>query len=110
MMPQSIAASEVKTIILACEAGMGSSLMSVNALKKKLKKANVSHVTVVHKPARAIPEDAQVIIVHKGLSKVARSKAPNAVVVTFSQFLNDPAFDQVVKAFTDNGEIVDTVG
>jgi mannitol-specific phosphotransferase system IIBC component len=54
-MTQSIAASEVKTIILACEAGMGSSLMSVNALKKKLKKANVSGVTVVHKPARAIP-------------------------------------------------------
>jgi mannitol-specific phosphotransferase system IIBC component len=107
-MTQSIAASEVKTIILACEAGMGSSLMSVNALKKKLKKANVSGVTVVHKPARAIPDDAQVVIVHKGLAKVARNKAPNAVVVTFSQFLNDPAFDRIVKAFADNGEIVDT--
>ncbi|RMG94608.1 MAG: PTS lactose transporter subunit IIB [Chloroflexi bacterium] len=109
-MSQSIAASEVKTIILACEAGMGSSLMSVNALKKKLKKANVSGVTVVHKPARAIPENAQVVIVHKGLAKVVRRKAPNAVVVTFTQFLNDPAFDRVVNAFITNGEIVDTVG
>ena len=109
-MPQSVAASDVSTIILACEAGMGSSLMSVNALKKKLKKANVSGVTVVHKPARAIPEDAQVVIVHKGLAKVARNKAPNAVVVTFNQFLNDPAFDRVVKAFTDNGEIEDSGG
>ncbi len=108
-MSRSISASEVKTIILACEAGMGSSLMSVNALKKKLKKAKVDGVTVVHKPVRAVPTDAQVIIVHKGLAKVARSKAPEAVVVTFSQFLNDPAFDRVVTAFTDNGEIVDTV-
>lgn len=109
-MSHSIAVAEVKTIILACEAGMGSSLMSVNALKKKLKKANVNGVTVVHKPARAIPDDAKVVIVHKGLAKVVRSKVPNAVVVTFSQFLNDPAFDRVVAAFTENGEIVDTAG
>lgn len=109
-MSHSIAAADVKTIILACEAGMGSSLMSVNALKKKLKQAKVDGVTVVHKPVRAVPADAQVIIVHKGLAKVARSKAPEAVVVTFSQFLNDPAFDRVVSAFTENGEIVDTAG
>lgn len=109
-MPHSIAAAEVKNIILACEAGMGSSLMSVNALKKKLKKAKVEGVTVVHKPARAIPADAKVVIVHKGLAKVVRSKVPDAVIVTFSQFLNDPAFDRVVNAFTENGEIVDTAG
>ena len=109
-MSRSISAAEVKTIILACEAGMGSSLMSVNALKKKLKKAKVDGVTVVHKPARAIPDDAKVVIVHKGLAKVVRSKVPNAVIVTFSQFLNDPAFDRVVNAFTENGEIVDTAG
>ena len=34
-MAQSIPSSEVSLIILACEAGMGSSLMSVNSLKKK---------------------------------------------------------------------------
>ncbi len=109
-MAQSIAASKVKTIILACEAGMGSSLMSVNALKKKLKQAKISDVTVMHKPARGIPTDAQVVVVHKGLAGVVRSKAPNAVVVTFSHFLNDPAFDTLVKAFTDNGDIMDTGG
>ncbi len=109
-MAQSIAASEVKTIILACEAGMGSSLMSVNALKKKLKKAKISDVSVVHKPARGIPADAQVVVVHKGLAGVVRSKAPDAVVVTFSHFLNDPAFDTLVKAFTDSGDIMDTGG
>jgi mannitol-specific phosphotransferase system IIBC component len=108
-MTQSIPASQVNTIILACEAGMGSSLMSVNALKKKLKSAKVSNVTVVHKPARGIPQDAQVIVVHKGLAGVARSKAPDAVVVAFTQFLNDPAFDQIVQAFVDNGDIVGNV-
>jgi len=84
---------------------MGSSLMSVNALKKKLKKAKIDNVKVLHKPARAIPEDAQVVMVHEGLANVARSKAPNAVVVTFSQFLNDPAFDYVVNTLVAGGDI-----
>lgn len=103
-MAQSVSASEVSTIVLACEAGMGSSLMSVNALKKKLKKAKVD-VKVMHKPARAIPQDADIVVVHKGLANVARNKAPNAVVVTFSHFLNDPAFDYIVNTLADGGEI-----
>jgi len=103
-MANSVPASEVKTIVLACEAGMGSSLMSVNALKKKLKKANVD-VKVLHKAARAIPADTKLIIVHKGLAQVAQKKAPDAVVVTFSHFINDPAFDRVVQALSEGGEI-----
>lgn len=109
-MTNSVQASQVNTIVFACEAGMGSSLMSVNALKKKLKKANVNGVTVVHKPARAIPADAQVVVVHKGLAKVARSKVPGAIIVTFNHFLNDPVFDKLVQAFVDGSEIADTAG
>src|SRR5512143_482215 len=107
-MSQSISAAQVKTIIFACEAGMGSSLMSVNSLKKKLKAAQVTDVVVVHKAAREIPADAQLVIVHKGLAKVARTKAPNAVVVAFNHFLNDPVFDKVVKALADKTDIVAT--
>jgi mannitol-specific phosphotransferase system IIBC component len=107
-MSQSISAAQVKTIIFACEAGMGSSLMSVNSLKKKLKAAQIADVTIVHKPAREIPADAQVVVVHKGLAKTARAKAPNAVVVAFNHFLNDPIFDKLVKSLVDKSEIIST--
>ncbi|NLG96121.1 MAG: PTS lactose transporter subunit IIB [Chloroflexi bacterium] len=107
-MAPTISASQVKTIIFACEAGMGSSLMSVNALKKKLKAANVMGVTVVHKPAREIPADAQLVVVHKGLAKMARSKAPGAVVLAFNHFLNDPVFDKLVKALAEKSDITAT--
>lgn len=105
-MAKTINAAEVKTIILACEAGMGSSLMTVNFLKKKFKAANVTDVTIIHKPAREVPASAQLIVVHKGLAKVAASKAPDAVVVTFNMFLNDPVFDKLLQAFLDKGDIV----
>jgi mannitol-specific phosphotransferase system IIBC component len=107
-MSQSISASEVKTIIFACEAGMGSSLMGVNSLKKKLKAAQITDVTVFHKPAREIPTDAQVIVVHKGLAKTVHTKAPNAVVLAFNHFLNDPVFDRLIKALVEKTDIVST--
>ena len=107
-MSKSIAASEVKTVIFACEAGMGSSLMSVNSLKKKLKAAQIADVNVIHKPVREVPANAQVVVVHKGLAKSAANKAPNAVVIAFNHFLNDPVFDALVKAFVDKTDIVGT--
>lgn len=107
-MANSISTSEVKTIILACEAGMGSSLMTANSLKKKLKAAGIDDVTVVHKPAREVSADAKLIVVHKGLAKTVAGKAPNAVVVAFNHFLNDPAFDKVINAFVEKAEITGT--
>ncbi|RME12411.1 MAG: PTS lactose transporter subunit IIB [Ardenticatenia bacterium] len=104
-MARSISASDVNTIVVACEAGMGSSLMTVNALKKKLKKAKVQGVTVQHKAVSALPADTKLVVVHKGLAKVAQSKAPNAVIVVFSHFLNDPVLDKVVQAFAEQGAI-----
>ena len=107
-MAASISASQVKTIIFACEAGMGSSLMSVNSLKKKLKAAQVTDITVIHKPVREIPADARLVVVHKGLAKTARAKAPGAVVLAFNHFLNDPIFDKLVKALVEKTEITAT--
>ena len=104
-MAQSIPAEQVDTIIMACEAGMGSSLMSVNALKKKLKKAKISRVKVLHKPARDIPADAKLVVVHKSLANLVRSKVPEATVVTFNHFFNDPVFDKLVNDFTENNVI-----
>ncbi len=103
-MAATIPAANVDTIIFACEAGIGSSLMGVNALKKKLKAANIN-INVVHKPVRSVPASAKVVIAHKGLAKMAREQAPGAVVIAFSQFLNDPVFDRLVNALKAGGEI-----
>ena len=105
-MATSIPAAHVDQIIFACEAGMGSSLMGVSALKKKLKQANVN-VQVVHKPVRSVPKNAKVIVAHKGLASMARQQAPGAVVIAFNQFLNDPVFDQLVQALKSGGDVVE---
>jgi len=108
-MAKTIHTTDVEQILFACEAGMGSSLMCVNSLKKKFKKADIQGVKVIHVAARDIPANAQVVIVHRGLVKVAIAKAPEAVILAFNQFLNDPIFDQVVSAFVQKGDITSNV-
>jgi mannitol-specific phosphotransferase system IIBC component len=106
-MPKTIQASDVSTIIFVCEAGIGSSLMSVNALKKKLKAAKIDNINVMHLASSRLPADSKFVICHKGMSKLVRSKAPEAVVVGFNFFVNDPVFDKVVKALVDKTEIAE---
>ena len=100
-MPNTISPSEVSTIVFVCEAGVGSSLMSVNSLKKKLKQANITNVVVVHSATARLPHDAKMVVCHKGVAKAARLRAPDAVIIGFSMFFNDPVFDKIVKAFVD---------
>lgn len=103
-MAKTVSGSEVKKMVVACEAGMGSSLMVTNQLKKKVKKAKLD-INVAHTPARSIPQDAQVVFCHKGLAKLAVEKAPWAVVIPFDNYMNIPVFDKVVSAIQNNSEI-----
>jgi PTS system mannitol-specific IIC component len=106
-MPKSIKASDISTIYFVCEAGIGSSLMSVNAMKKKLKQAKIEKINVIHSASSRLPANAQFVVCHKGMSKLVRSKAPEAVVVGFNFFFNDPVFDKIVKALAENAEIAE---
>lgn len=93
------AAAEVRLVAFACEAGMGSSLIGANQLKKRLKEAGLP-VTVIHAPVNAIPPDTDVVIAHAGLAERARRAAPSAVVLSFSNFLNNTAAEQLLRRLT----------
>ena len=105
MSKDSISSSEVKKIVLACEAGMGSSLMVKNGLIKKLTKAGLE-IEVEHSPVNLIPSDADVVVAHQGLSGRAREVAENSVVVSFNMFMNDPAINKLVEDLKNGNEIV----
>jgi mannitol-specific phosphotransferase system IIBC component len=94
--------SDVRKVVIACDAGMGSSVMVAGTLKKKLKKYDV---TVEHTPVNNIPADTQVVLCHAGLAERAQSIAPNAVVVPFQMFMGDPAFAKVENAIKDGGTL-----
>lgn len=99
----SINGSDVKKVIVACDAGMGSSVMVASTLKGKLKKYGVE---VSHTPVNEIPKDAgTVVLCHQGLAARAQSTAPDAVVVPFAIFMGDPAFAKVEQAIANGQDL-----
>ena len=96
---------DVKRLVIACDAGMGSSVMVASAMKKKLASSGVE---VTHTPVNGIPADAQLILCHSGLLDRARKIAPaTAVIVPFEQYMGDPAFTKVENAIK-NGETLES--
>jgi PTS system mannitol-specific IIC component len=96
-------------VVFACEAGMGSSLIGANQLKKRVKEAGLD-VRVIHSPVNQIPADTDVVVAHEGLAARARSAAPQAVVLTFRNFLNNPASDLLIRRLKAGEPVSDEVG
>lgn len=95
--------SSIKKLIVACDAGMGSSVMLASTLKKQLAK---NGVTVEHSAVANIPADADLVVTQSSLAERARGVVPNVPVVPFQLFLGDPAVTKIVKAI-QNGDSVE---
>jgi len=87
--------TNVKKIVFACDAGMGSSAMGATTLKNKLKKAGLD-IEVIHCAIEEIPDDVEIIITHKSLTERARAKSPNAYHISIDNFINSPEYDKLV--------------
>lgn len=92
-----INSKEVKNIVFACDAGMGSSAMGATILRKKLTAAGLGHINVVHAPVSTIPEDAQIVVTHVELRERAAHSNPNAKLVLIKNFLSAPEYDELVE-------------
>lgn len=95
--------ANIRKLIVACDAGMGSSVMLASTLKKQLKK---SRVTVEHSPIRSIPADADLVITQASFADRARGSVTDIPVVPFQLFMGDPNVARIVNAIRD-GETVE---
>lgn len=95
--------NKVKKIVFACEAGMGSSVMGVSILKKKLSNAGIKDIEVVHSPVSQIPKDADIVLTAVGLYERAKEVAPQAKVFAINDFINSPVYDEVIEVIKKHG-------
>ncbi|MDQ0246867.1 PTS system mannitol-specific IIC component [Bacillus fengqiuensis] len=99
---QSELAKDVKKIIFACDAGMGSSAMGASILKNKVQKAGLD-IAVSNTSINNLPADAAVVITHKDLTDRAKAKLPKAVHISVENFLNSPKYEELL-AVLKNGQ------
>ena len=87
----------IRSIVFACDAGMGSSAMGASVLRKKVQQAGHPEVTVVNKAISNLDDDVDLVVTHQDLTDRARQKSPSAVHVSVDNFMASPRYDEIVE-------------
>ena len=106
--------SHVRKIIVACDAGMGSSAMGAGVLRKKVQDAGLTHISVTNSAINSLPGDVDLVITHRDLTERAMRQVPQAQHISLTNFLDSGLYtsltDRLVAAqrHTQNEEKVRT--
>ena len=87
-------AGEIKKIVFACDAGMGSSAMGATKFRNRIKSLGLG-ITVINSSVDTVPADTDVVVCQEVLADRAAKSAPNAQLVTIKNFLQDEAIDDL---------------
>ena len=85
----------IKTIVFACDAGMGSSAMGATALSKKLK-ARGYDLKVEHSAIEDVDKNTDVIVTQTNLAARVKDTIPNAKVFTITNFMGGTEYDKII--------------
>ncbi|RYB95458.1 PTS mannitol transporter subunit IICB [Nocardioides oleivorans] len=96
------ATKEIRNIVFACDAGMGSSAMGASVLRKKIQDSGHSEVTVVNKAISNLTDDIDLVVTHQDLTDRAREKTPSAIHVSVDNFMGSPRYDEIVAMVQEN--------
>ncbi len=91
------ASGQIRSIVFACDAGMGSSAMGASVLRKKIQAAGHGEVTVVNKAISNLKDEYDLVVTHQDLTDRARQKTPSAVQVSVDNFMGSPKYDEIVE-------------
>ena len=101
----------IKKIVFACDAGMGSSAMGATKFRNRIKPLNLG-ITVTNTSVDNVPADADVVVCQYILQDRAVKSAPQARLVAIGNFLQDPnldAFYEELAAGTNKAFVSETV-
>lgn len=91
--------ANVKKVIFACDAGMGSSAMGASLLRDKFKKAGIKWPVTNTAVRNLKDEPGLLVITQEELADRALQKTPHAMHVSVGNFLSSPKYDTIVASF-----------
>lgn len=89
--------SHVRKIIVACDAGMGSSAMGAGVLRKKVQDAGLSHISVTNSAINSLPPDVDLVITHRDLTERAMRQVPQAQHISLTNFLDSGLYSSLTE-------------
>lgn len=91
--------ANVKKVIFACDAGMGSSAMGASLLRDKFKKAGIKWPVTNTAVRNLKDEPGLLVITQEELADRALQKTPHAMHISVGNFLSSPKYDTIVASF-----------
>ncbi|WP_262021748.1 PTS mannitol transporter subunit IICB [Vibrio quintilis] len=94
---------KISKVIVACDAGMGSSAMGASVLRTRAKKAMLD-VTVANASVSKLPDDADLVVTHADLLDRARQNAknPQTQFISIKNFVEAKQYDRVLEHIQSN--------
>jgi PTS system mannitol-specific IIC component len=87
----------IRSVVFACDAGMGSSAMGASVLRKKIQSAGYDDVKVTNQSIANLTDSYDVVVTHQDLTDRARQRTGSAVQVSVDDFMNSPRYDEIVE-------------
>ncbi|HDZ8838226.1 TPA: PTS mannitol transporter subunit IICBA [Aeromonas veronii] len=104
--PETVAAKKpggelmaVRNIVVACDAGMGSSAMGAGMLRKRVQAAGLD-ISITNRAIDQLDDQVDWVITHKDLTERARRHAPNAHHISLTNFLDNGLYQELVQSLT----------
>ncbi|TNI99089.1 PTS mannitol transporter subunit IICBA [Aeromonas veronii] len=89
----------VRNIVVACDAGMGSSAMGAGMLRKRVQAAGLD-ISVTNRAIDQLDDQVDWVITHKDLTERARRHAPHAHHISLTNFLDNSLYQELVQSLT----------
>lgn len=95
---------KLRKISFACDAGAGSSALGATTFRKKLQEKNIEGIEVKHYRIEDVPQDTDIIVVHKDLYDRAKLAHQDKKIVTIENYINDPNLAQLLDELEEKHE------
>lgn len=96
--------TEIRKILFACDAGMGSSAMGASLMRQQLQESGIS-IPVDYTSIYRVNDDPHLLLItHNELKHLAEIQAPHAQLVTIGNFLDQEEYTKVITMLTDEQE------
>jgi mannitol PTS system EIICBA or EIICB component len=92
-----LSTDKIIKISFACDAGAGSSALGATTFRKRLQKKNINGIEVKHYRIEDVPQDSDIIVVHKNLLERARLSHKDKKIITIENYINDPNLEQLIN-------------
>ncbi len=92
---------KIKTIVFACDAGMGSSAMGASVLKKMAKDKGLDILDISNRPLKKLDNGVDLVVTQKSFENVAHQYAPESELFLVDNFLDKKQYEDLLESLKD---------